>query len=99
MCSNCGFPSTLAHWTEAGAANATDRIRARYRRAACLRAALASYGLTAHDDGATTGVAIADRTGRIEIVETLADLWAVAERLGGRPVDPLDPRFTAAEGA
>lgn len=98
MCSNCGFPSTLAHWTEAGAANATDRIRNRFRRAAGLRAALSTYGLTAYDDGSTSGIALADRTGRIEIVETLADLWVAAERLCGRPIDPLDPRFTAAEG-
>ena len=97
MCSNCGFPSTLAHWTEAGAASASDRIRNRFRRAAGLRVALQSYGLTAHDDGATSGIALADKTGRIEIVESLADLWVAAERLGGRPIDPLDARFTAPE--
>lgn len=94
MCSNCGFPSTVGHWTEAGAASAHDRMRARFRRAALLNRALATYGLTAHDDGATPGVALSDRTGRVEIVDDLAALWAAAERLGGRPVDPLDPRFT-----
>jgi hypothetical protein len=94
MCSNCGFPSTLAHWTEAGASNATDRLRSRFRRSASLRVALSSYGLSAHDDGATSGIALSDKTGRIEIVENLKDLWVAAERLCGRPVDPLDPRFT-----
>lgn len=97
MCSNCGFPSTLAHWTEAGAASATDRIRNRFRRAACLRIALASYGLTAYDDGSTSGIALSDKTGRTEIVETLADLWVAAERLSGRPIDPLDDRFTSVD--
>jgi len=94
MCSNCGFPSTLAHWTEAGAGNATDRLRSRFGRAASLRIALAPYGLTAYDDGATSGIALSDRTGRTEIVANLNDLWVAAERLCGRPVDPLDARFT-----
>jgi hypothetical protein len=26
----------------------------------------------------------------------LAEVWATAERLAGRAVDPLDPRFTGA---
>jgi hypothetical protein len=97
MCSNCGFPSSLGHWTEAGAATAHDRIRARFHRAALLRGVLAPYALTAHDDGTTPGIALSDRTGRVEIVEDLAALWPAAERLGGRPIDPLDPRYTAPE--
>jgi hypothetical protein len=99
MCANCCFPATLAHWTEAGAASATDRMRNRYRRGAALRVALAPYGLTAHDDGTTSGIALGDRTGRMEMVDSLADLWIAAERLCGRPIDPLDPRFTRGEGA
>jgi hypothetical protein len=99
MCANCCFPATLSHWTEAGAASATDRMRNRYRRGAALRVALAPYGLTSHDDGATSGIALGDRTGRMEMVDSLADLWIAAERLCGRPIDPLDPRFTRGEGA
>lgn len=98
MCSNCGFPMTVAHWTEAGAATAMDRIRSRFRRAAVLRDILEPFGLLMHDDGMTQGVVISDKTGRIELVEDLTGLWITAERLLGRPVDPLDPRFTAPEG-
>lgn len=98
MCLNCGFPSTIGHWSEAGAVTATDRLRSRFRRAAALGAALGRYGLTAYDDGSGSGIALADRTGRTEIVESLAQVWTTAERLCGRPIDPLDPRFTADDG-
>jgi hypothetical protein len=27
----------------------------------------------------------------------LAELWAAAERIGGKAIDPLDPRFTCAD--
>lgn len=95
MCLNCRFPSTREHWTEAGAATAGDRLRNRFRRCAVLRVALERYGLSAHDDGATNGIAVSDRTGRTQIVDDVAELWIVAERLCGRPVDPLDPRFVS----
>lgn len=98
MCLNCGFPSTIGHWSEAGSVTATDRLRNRFRRATALGAALGSYGLTAYDDGSGSGIALADRTGRTEIVESLADVWTTAERLCGRPIDPLDPCFTADDG-
>ena len=32
-------------------------------------------------------------SGNHAIVRDLAEVWAAAERLCGRPVDPLDPRF------
>ena len=31
------------------------------------------------------------KTGRSEMVSSLAELWPAAERLLGRPCDPLDP--------
>lgn len=91
MCANCGFPAAPGHWTEAGAELSSDRLRARYRRASLLREVLRSHGLTAHDDGATPGITVSTQTGRHEIVPDLAAVWAVAERLTGRPVDPLGP--------
>ncbi len=34
---------------------------------------------------------LATRTGKTELVDNLSHLWAAAERLLGRPIDPLDP--------
>ena len=34
-------------------------------------------------------------TGKTEIVDNLAHLWMAAERLLGRPCDPLDPELIA----
>ncbi len=95
MCNACGFPARAGHWTDAGLASAPDRLRARFHRARLLQAILPGYGLTAHDDGQTTGIQLSTLSGAHVIVDTLDDLWAEAERLAGRPVDPLDPRFTA----
>ena len=35
------------------------------------------------------------RTGRTEMVKDLAHLWAAAERLAGRPCDPLEESLVA----
>jgi hypothetical protein len=93
MCANCGFPAAPGHWTEAGAATAPDRLRARFRRAQVLQTVLPSYGLTAHDDGLIPGMTVATRTGNQAMTADLAELWATAERMIGQPIDPLDPRF------
>jgi hypothetical protein len=38
---------------------------------------------------------VRDRKGRAEVVDDLGGLWAAAERLAGRPLDPLDPALLA----
>lgn len=93
MCASCGYPSRPGHWTEAGAADARDRLRARFRRAEVLNRVLPAYGLTAHDGAEVPGVQVATLTGSQAIALDLAEVWTVAEKLAGRPVDPLDPRF------
>ena len=35
-------------------------------------------------------------TGRSALVENVGELWPEAERLAGRPLDPLDPGLLAA---
>lgn len=99
MCANCGFPSVPGHWTEAGAETPTDRMRARFRRAQLLQSVLPAYGLSVHDDGATPGVTVSDRTGRHEMVGDVTEVWAAAERMSGHAVDPLDLRFLGQAGA
>jgi hypothetical protein len=90
MCNACGFPARAGHWTDAGLVTAHDRIRARLRRAAVLVRVLRPYGLTAHDDGVTDGMVLSTLSGASEIVMRPEDLWVVAERLAGRPIDLLN---------
>jgi hypothetical protein len=94
MCGSCGFPQAKGHWTEAGAATAHDRVRARYRRAQLLQRVLPAFGVNAHDPIVTPGLIVSDMSGRQEIAADLTELWATAERFAGRAIDPLDARFT-----
>jgi hypothetical protein len=93
MCANCGLPSAPGHWTDAGLASPHERVRARLRRARLLQSVLSAYGLSAHDDAVMPGLMIATKTGHHELVADLAELWSAAERMSGRTIDPLDPRF------
>ena len=93
MCSACGYPAAPGHWTEAGSADASQRLRARFRRAEVLKSVLSPYGLTAHDDGQGTGIQISTLSGNHTIARDLAEAWAAAERLAGRAIDPLAPHF------
>ncbi|MCB1379184.1 MAG: hypothetical protein KDK89_12570 [Alphaproteobacteria bacterium] len=93
MCSACGFPSAPGHWTEAGNPTAHDRLRARFRRAQVLQHVLPAYGLRVFDGGEIPGIQVATMTGSETIVRNLDEVWALAEKLSGGPVDPLDPRF------
>lgn len=94
MCASCGFPAAPGHWTDAGAADPAQRLRNRFRRAQVLKSVLRAYGLTAHDGGQVPGIQIGTLSGSQAIALDLAEVWEVAERLCGKPVDPLDPRFT-----
>jgi hypothetical protein len=94
MCSACGYPAAPGHWTEAGAANMADRLRARFRRLQILKSVLGAYGLKAHDDGLVPGIAISDQMGNHTLAPDLAAVWQAAEKLKGSAIDPLDIRFT-----
>ena len=97
MCSACGYPAAPGHWTEAGAASAHDRLRAKFRRGQVLQKVLPAYGLKAFDGGEIPGIQISTLSGNHSIVRDLDEVWALAEKLSGGPVDPLDPRFTGNE--
>ena len=103
MCGLCGVFGAEAHWTDAAGQDvgSCDTVSGRTRRQERLyRVALANkvlkhYGLTLGDwDG--NYFVLANRTGRAEIVDHLTALWPVAERMAGRPCDPLDPALIAA---
>jgi len=95
MCASCGYPAAPGHWTDAGATDPGDRIRARFRRARVLNAVLRAYGLTAHDGGLIPGIQIATLSGAQAIVD---DLAGVMGRRGaprwraGRPARYALPR-------
>ena len=97
MCSACGFPAAPGHWTEAGAATAHDRLRGRMRRAQVLQTVLPLYGLKAYDGGEVPGIQISTLSGSQSILRNLDEVWALAEKVSGGPVDPLDPRFIGEE--
>lgn len=94
MCNACGFPARPGVWTEAGLADAGDRMRARFRRAAVLRRVLQAHGLTAHDDGLTAGIQLSSLTGAHRIVGDVAGLWPAVAEMSGATFDPLDPALT-----
>jgi hypothetical protein len=90
MCPLCG--ALLAeHWSDPDGAGAR---RARVLRAGMVRRVLAAVGVTLSDWGGSAYV-LHDGKGRAQVVHDLAALWSEAERLAGRPLDPLDPALIA----
>jgi hypothetical protein len=89
VCPLCGALAT-EHWADRGGGR-----RARILRAGMLAPVVRAFGLTLSDWGGTAYV-LADAKGRAEVVHDLSALWAQAERLAGRPLDPLDPALVAA---
>jgi hypothetical protein len=88
MCSLCGVMSK-EHWAELG-----DSRRARVFRAVLLDRVLAHFGLAVTAWGGS--YVVRDAKGGSAVVSDLGALWVEAERLGGRPLDPLDPDLVAA---
>lgn len=90
MCSACGFPAALGHWTEAGAATPHDRLRERFARVQVLQKVLKGSGVSAHDGGMVPGIQVMSLSGAQTIVPDLEALWGEVHALRGRPFDPLD---------
>ena len=98
MCSLCGVIGGDQHWTDAAArpgvytrnVERLDRRRERARRVTAVNRVLAAFGMGLSDWQGSSFV-LATRTGKSEMIEDLGHLWPAAERLAGRPCDPLDP--------
>ena len=97
MCALCGVLGGPGDWTEAAARPGvftpnTDplaRRRERMRRVGAANAVLRHFGMGLADwQGASYLLSTA--TGKTQIVDNLTHLWAEAEKLSGRPCDPLD---------
>ena len=88
MCVLCGVLLN-DHWAEQDGGR-----RGRVFRVRLVNRVLAFYGLRLDDWAGRTWV-LRDAKGRSEVVADLGSLWVEAERLCGRPLDPLDPELVA----
>jgi hypothetical protein len=102
MCSLCGVLGTEDHWTDAsarpetfGGRAGTTRRQERFERIALANRILWHYRLTLGDFQGQSYV-LRSATGRQELVPNLVGMWSAAEKLAGRPCDPLDPDLIAA---
>jgi hypothetical protein len=91
MCALCGVLLN-EHWAEQEGGR-----RARVVRARLVNRVLAHFGLRL-DDWAGRVYVLRDSKGRSVVVSDLGALWLEAERLAGRPLDPLDPELVRALG-
>ena len=102
MCALCGVLGGSEHWTDAVPrpgifSRNTDpapRRRERMNRVAAANRVLAYYRMSLADWQGSAFV-LPTAAGKTEIVDNLAHLWMVAERLLGRPCDPLDGELIA----
>jgi hypothetical protein len=102
MCALCGVLGGPEHWTDAALrpgvftrnTDAAARRRERAHRVAVANRILKHYGMVLADWQGASFV-LSTRTGRTEMVENLAHLWAAAERLAGRSCDPLDENLVS----
>ena len=98
MCALCGVLGGDGHWTDAAArpgvftrnVDSLQRRRERLHRVACARRVLGQWGLSL-SDWQGTAYLLSTATGKTELVDNMIHLWATAEKLTGRPCDPLDP--------
>jgi len=84
MCALCGVLRT-SHWAEEG-----DSRRSRLDRVRLVGRVLAHFGLRL-DDWSGSVYVLRDQKGGTRVVTDVGALWAAAEELTGRPLDPLDP--------
>ncbi len=91
MCGLCGVLLS-DHWAEEGSGR-----RARAFRVALLNRVLGHYGL-ALTDWAGSVYTLRDGKGGTAVVTDVGSLWSEAQRLAGRPLDPLDPALLATLG-
>lgn len=91
MCVLCGVLLS-DHWAEQEGGR-----RARVLRVDFANRVLSHFGLELRDWAGGVYV-LADQKGRSAVVSDLGSLWAEAEKLHGRPLDPLDPALVAALG-
>lgn len=89
MCALCGAFGAAEHWTdETGPATSRPSEAERRRRARIANEALGLYGLELK--AWANRFTLTSRTGKSAVVDHFGSVWAEAERMTGRPCDPLD---------
>jgi hypothetical protein len=95
MCALCGAFGVAEHWTDRpGEETSVPPPAERRLRAAAANEILGLYGLKLSEWGGR--FTLQSRTGKTAVVDNLGALWPEAERLSGRPCDPLDQAVIAA---
>ena len=96
MCALCGAFGGEDHWSTRMETFASGQTR-RAERLIRVRAANAVLRVFAMrlDDWQGTSFVLSGATGRREIVDSLPQVWDMAGRMLGRPIDPLDPALIA----
>ena len=88
MCGLCGMFGG-DHWTDQSGNDGPARAAERRHRVAMANLILEPFGVRCADrQGRLT---VEGQTGRALVVDHLGALWPAAEKLAGRPIDPLDP--------
>ncbi|MEK0084101.1 hypothetical protein [Benzoatithermus flavus] len=93
MCGLCGMFGVAEHWTDQSGAESQRRRIERQHRVRIANAVLEPFGLRCADW--QNRFTLASRTGKSVVVDHLGALWPAAEKLAGRPIDPLDPAVIA----
>lgn len=99
MCVLCGELIMNVHWTEEnrqenGMTDQRNRRRTRLARAKFVNQILMYYGLSLSEWNGTRYL-LCDKKGATTIIQDLGGLWPAAQKLHGRPLDPLDPSLLA----
>jgi hypothetical protein len=81
------------HWTDQSGAEAQRRRVERQHRVRIANEVLALFGLRCADW--QNRFTLTGPTGKSVVVDNLGALWPAAEKLAGRPIDPLDPAVIA----
>src|SRR5581483_11808372 len=98
MCALCGVLGGSDHWADAAArpgvftrnVGTAERRRERMRRIFLANGILRHFGMRL-GDWQGSAYLLSTATGKTEVVEGLAHLWASAEKVSGRSCDPLAP--------
>jgi hypothetical protein len=100
MCALCGVLGGRGEWSDsasapaafAGRAAPQTRLSERQARTRILNAVLKHHGVAVKDWSGNSYL-LTGRTGRTAIVDTVGEIWAAAERIGGCTCDPLDEGY------
>lgn len=93
MCGLCGMFGVAEHWTDRSGAEGQRRRAERQHRVRVANEVLGLFGLRCADW--QNRFTLTSRTGKSVVVDHLGALWPAAEKLAGRPIDPLDPELLA----